>query len=139
MQTTKRKSIDESKLVYKRLKLGDVVTWRSQANGYWAEKTGTIIAVMNPGTSYSNFANFPLRFFEDIYRRVGFTRDQARAFAKECMEGKRSCLPTISAYYTLKFDPYVGMTRNEYHYLVNVDGDIYHPLTKYLKPRKSNN
>lgn len=33
------------------IKVGDVVTWESQARGSWIEKCGTVIAVVPPGES----------------------------------------------------------------------------------------
>lgn len=35
-------------------KIGDIVTWKSQAGGIWKTKTGTVVTVGTPGQLMSN-------------------------------------------------------------------------------------
>lgn len=140
---TKSKTMDKSKLVPKKqFNVGETVTWKSQANSYWTKKTGRIVAVLRPGVNYAGFQNLPAAFFEVVLRRIGLTRDEARDRAREIASKMYAIASPVYSLYNLKFDPFIGMTRDEYHYLVEVDGSpyptLYHPLTKNLKKNTNN-
>lgn len=134
-----QKNVDKSKLVLKRFKIGDKVTWSSQGSSTAKKKVGRIVAVMNPNTNYAGLSALPKRLFEDILRENGMTRDGARAIINDEFKYSHFYIRTLSKKYALMFEPYEGMYRDETHYLVEVDrGEgkkpaLYHPLTKYLR------
>ena len=56
------------------IKVGDVVTWESQARGSWVEKCGTVVAVVPPGGSAlgrvpAGTKKSHIKFETDIYLR----------------------------------------------------------------------
>lgn len=56
------------------IKVGDVVTWESQARGSWVEKCGTVVAVVPPGESAlgrvpAGTKKSHIKFETDIYLR----------------------------------------------------------------------
>lgn len=56
------------------IKVGDVVTWESQARGSWVEKCGTVVAVVPPGESTlgrvpAGTKKSHIKFETDIYLR----------------------------------------------------------------------
>ena len=58
------------------IKVGDKVTWESQARGSWVEKRGTVVAVVPPGESALGWVPLGtkkshIKFEADIYLRGG--------------------------------------------------------------------
>lgn len=54
------------------IRVGDIVTWESQARGSWVEKRGTVVAVVPPGESALGWvpAGTPkshIKFEVDVY------------------------------------------------------------------------
>lgn len=126
----------------KQFKLGDTVTWGSQAGGLKSTKTGKIVAIIPPSAERSYFGAFEAfskATLVSILREVrGLTRDEAREYvAGDRYFNWKSVL--IQEKYKLKFNVGEGFNRAGYHYLVEVERGptlkpyLYHPLTRHLK------
>lgn len=62
-KSPRRKRIDEMKTVLE-LKVGDMVTWRSQSQGSWTQKTGVVAAII-PSHSRPDATLWPRLFSSD--------------------------------------------------------------------------
>ncbi len=133
---------NKTKKPVKQFKLGDTVTWGSQAGGLKSTKTGKIVAVISPNADrgyFAAFESFSKGTLVEILREVrGLTRDQAREYvAGDRYFNWKSVL--VQEKYKLKFNVGEGFNRSGYHYLVEVDHGpglkpyLYHPRTRYLR------
>lgn len=68
------------------VQVGDRVRWRSQSQGSWREKTGTVLAIVPAGHLIEEFWRPPkgtppsrLRWFKDPYSMSAINHRQARA------------------------------------------------------------
>lgn len=126
----------------KQFKLGDTVTWKSQAGGLKSSKTGKIVAIIGPNKTlgyYAVFDSFSKDALVSILRETrDMTRDEAREYLKRDHYFNWKSL-LVQEKYKLKFNVGEGFDRADYHYLVEVDRGptkkafLYHPRTRYLK------